>query len=189
MSDGDPIKGARRAARKQAQLTEKSIESRFKKGVSGNPAGRPRNPRTPAQYLGDVLEAKVVVTIDGKQKKVTSLQAILMTLSARAMRGDPKAAGQLLNWIDKIGYHPDPIDLMKWWRKYRDQVPPDQRRNMDSIFGLLDIAAVLEDLGLLFQNDNRQYFVEKDVLSMLFEGNDGEHYREKIHARLKEYYA
>jgi hypothetical protein len=62
--------------------------TRFKKGRSGNPKGRP--PRKPDVYseLTKVLREKVTVTIDGQAEKVTVQQALLRRLRDQALRGE-----------------------------------------------------------------------------------------------------
>jgi hypothetical protein len=62
--------------------------TRFKKGRSGNPKGRP--PRKPDVYseLTKVLREKVTVTIDGQPEKVTVQRALLLRLRDQALRGE-----------------------------------------------------------------------------------------------------
>jgi hypothetical protein len=61
-------------------------QTRFKKGRSGNPKGRPR--RKPDLYseLTKVLREKV--TIEGQQERVTVQQALLLRLRDQALRGE-----------------------------------------------------------------------------------------------------
>ncbi len=66
-----------------------SPETQFKKGVSGNPKGRP--PKLPDL---DILMAEVLgEEKDGK----TAAQAILAALRAKAAKGDIRAAELLFN--------------------------------------------------------------------------------------------
>ena len=62
--------------------------TRFKKGRSGNPKGRP--PRKPDVYseLTKVLREKVTITVDGQPEKVTVQQALLLRLRDQALRGE-----------------------------------------------------------------------------------------------------
>lgn len=66
----------------------KQIEPRFKKGVSGNPKGRPKLP--------DIKLAMAMVLADEKEGK-TALDAVLMALRAKAIKGDVRAAEVLLD--------------------------------------------------------------------------------------------
>lgn len=71
--------------------------SRFQKGQSGNPKGRPREQRraiTLRQVRADVLtamEREVTVTRDGKQIKVPIFIAIMDQLMLKAAKGDMRA--------------------------------------------------------------------------------------------------
>ena len=60
----------------------------FKKGVSGNPKGRPKMP--------DIKEALTMILGDEKDGR-TALDAILAALRAKAVKGDVKAAQELLD--------------------------------------------------------------------------------------------
>lgn len=62
--------------------------SRFKKGQSGNPKGRPKLP--------NLREAMAKVLADEKDG-VTALEATLAALRAKAVRGDVRAAEALLD--------------------------------------------------------------------------------------------
>ena len=60
----------------------------FPKGVSGNPKGRPKMP--------DIKEALTMILVDEKVGR-TALYAILAALRAKAVKGDVKAAQELLD--------------------------------------------------------------------------------------------
>jgi hypothetical protein len=64
------------------------VHSRFKKGQTGNPKGRPKLP--------DIREALAKVLADEKDG-VTALEATLRALRAKAIRGDVRAAEALLD--------------------------------------------------------------------------------------------
>ncbi len=71
--------------------------TRFEKGVSGNPKGRPRGSRNHRNVLKKELEAKVTVTENGKRYKVTKLEMMVKQQSVKALKGDLKA----LEWLFK----------------------------------------------------------------------------------------
>jgi len=88
--------------------------TRFKKGRSGNPNGRP--PKKPDVYseLTKVLREKVTRTVDGQPEKVTVQQALLLRLRDEALRGEVWA-GKLLQKVvgaipDSLSQHDD-IDM------------------------------------------------------------------------------
>jgi len=68
---------------------ENVIPHKWKKGVSGNPAGRPKKLPELRQLLANVLGDEK----DGK----TAAEAILMALRAKAAKGDVRAAELLLD--------------------------------------------------------------------------------------------
>jgi hypothetical protein len=77
--------------------------SRFKKGKSGNPNGRPRGTMSPGLALRKALREAVVVQENGKRKKITKLQAIMKQAVNNAARGDARAAQQLINLFRVFG--------------------------------------------------------------------------------------
>src|SRR5690348_13625724 len=71
-------------------------DTRFKKGQSGNPKGRPRGSMNAASALRQALREMVVVQENGKRKRIPKLQAIMKQAVNRAATGDPKATQQLI---------------------------------------------------------------------------------------------
>jgi hypothetical protein len=55
--------------------------TRFKKGRSGNPFGRPRKKPDVYSELTKVLREKVTIAVDGQPEKVTVQQALLLRLA------------------------------------------------------------------------------------------------------------
>jgi hypothetical protein len=70
--------------------------SRFKKGESGNPCGRPKGRPNLATVLEKTLREKVAIWEDGRHKTVTKLEAALKQLANRATSGDLRAVQQLV---------------------------------------------------------------------------------------------
>jgi Family of unknown function (DUF5681) len=71
--------------------------TRFEKGKSGNPEGRPKGSRNFATVLQDELKRRVPVTEDGKRKKITKREATAKQLANKAASGDLKAIPIVLN--------------------------------------------------------------------------------------------
>lgn len=69
--------------------------TRFKKGQSGNPKGRPKGTPNLATVLTRTLREKMVITENGKPKTVTKLEAALGQLAGKAASGDLKALALL----------------------------------------------------------------------------------------------
>ena len=74
------------------------VRTRFKKGRSGNPKGRPRKKPDLYSELTKVLRENVTITVEGQQKQVTVQQALLLRLRDQALRGE-LWAGKLLQKV------------------------------------------------------------------------------------------
>jgi hypothetical protein len=77
--------------------------SRFKKGCSGNPKGRPKGAKNFLTLLEQELAQKVVVNENGRRKTITRLQATVKRLVAGAMQGEQKQLLTLVEIMRKIG--------------------------------------------------------------------------------------
>ena len=67
----------------------------FRKGISGNPRGRPKGKSNLATLLGRTLQEKVVINENGQRKTVTKLEAALKQMVNKAASGDLAAMRQL----------------------------------------------------------------------------------------------
>lgn len=74
----------------------------FKKGQSGNPKGRPKGSRNLATDLEQEMSSKISVRVDGKEKKMSKQKAMLMTLSAKALKGDPRALETIIKMTERL---------------------------------------------------------------------------------------
>lgn len=61
--------------------------TRFNKGQSGNPRGRPKNRKRALPY-DHVLGQMVTIREDGREKRVTAAEAFLLQLTKRGLEGD-----------------------------------------------------------------------------------------------------
>lgn len=73
----------------------------FKKGRSGNPKGRPKGARNFSTYLTTMLEKKLSVTENGRSRKMTTTEAALARLQAKALGGDTRALEKLLDYAER----------------------------------------------------------------------------------------
>lgn len=71
-------------------------ESRFKKGQSGNPKGRPKGSRNFATDVKDVLASQVAVKEGERKTMVSTQKAALKRLKEKALNGDARALDRLL---------------------------------------------------------------------------------------------
>jgi hypothetical protein len=74
--------------------------TRFRKGESGNPAGRPRGSKNAIAHLGKALREPVTVSENGRRKSITKCEALIKQLVTSALRGDHRSLRLLL--IDQL---------------------------------------------------------------------------------------
>lgn len=73
--------------------------TRFQKGQSGNPRGRPRNRHREIPY-DMVLGQMVTIREDGRERRVTAAEAFLLQLTRKGLQGDSAAARASLQAIE-----------------------------------------------------------------------------------------
>jgi hypothetical protein len=66
--------------------------AQFKKGQSGNPAGRPKGSRNFRTEIMNELLSQVTAKENGRQIKISKRQAVVKSVIAKAAGGDMKAA-------------------------------------------------------------------------------------------------
>jgi hypothetical protein len=74
--------------------------TRFKKGSSGNPKGRPRARHRQVPY-DTVLGQMVTVREDGRERRITAAEAFLLQLTQKGLAGDSAAARASLAAIEE----------------------------------------------------------------------------------------
>jgi hypothetical protein len=68
----------------------------FKSGQSGNPKGRPKGVKNFSTDVAEELAEKIPVTEHGKAIKITKQRALIKALLSKALKGDSRAASQLI---------------------------------------------------------------------------------------------
>jgi len=76
--------------------------TRFKKGHTGNPRGRPRRAKNLATLLGAALDGKVTVTEHGRRRTITKREAMIAQLVNRSAQADLKAMAIVLGMLQEI---------------------------------------------------------------------------------------
>ena len=75
--------------------------SRFKKGKSGNPCGRPKKPEDIYTVLNRALSRKV--TVQGVERKIPMCEALIRKLRDLALSGDRRALGLQRRILEEAG--------------------------------------------------------------------------------------
>lgn len=106
--------------------------TRFRKGQSGNPKGRPRN-RSRTIPHDALLGQMVTVREDGRERRVTAAEAFILQLTQKGLAGDSAAARASL----------EAIEIARTKR-------PEQPQAVRIIFSMisLGIETILEPLGI-----------------------------------------
>jgi len=72
--------------------------TQFAKGRSGNPKGRPKGSHNLATIFNQVTRQKISVKENGRTKTMTRMEAVVHQLTNKALSGDARAMGQLLQF-------------------------------------------------------------------------------------------
>jgi Family of unknown function (DUF5681) len=76
--------------------------TQFRKGESGNKKGRPQGSKNLSTLIMAAARDQVAATIDGKQRRISKLQATAMQLVTKAAGGDRASINKFLDWVDEI---------------------------------------------------------------------------------------
>jgi hypothetical protein len=82
--------------------------TRFVKGQSGNPRGRPPGAKNLSTLLSEALNETVIVTENGGRRKVSKRQAIITQLVNRSSTADFRAIRILLDIVRDIERQTEP---------------------------------------------------------------------------------
>ncbi len=86
------------------------METRFRRGTSGNPRGRPKGARNLAAVVAATLGERVVVNENGRRKRISKLEAAVKQLVNRAAGGEVRSMQLLLALVQASEAKP-PADL------------------------------------------------------------------------------
>lgn len=75
--------------------------TQFKPGKSGNPKGRPKRRKNYTTIVREALSKKVAVSEGGRVREVSYAEAVVMALTAKALKGDVRAAESLLRLMQR----------------------------------------------------------------------------------------
>ena len=71
--------------------------TRFQKGRSGNPRGRPKGARNLATDLAEELNEVIEVRENGTVRRISKQRAMVKSLAAQTLKGNARAAAQLFS--------------------------------------------------------------------------------------------
>lgn len=80
-------------------------ESRFVKGQSGNPNGRPKGKKNLATLIEDAIYEPIKISVNGKKQNTTKIEVIMKQLVNKAATGDnpsTKILFSLLPFINQL---------------------------------------------------------------------------------------
>jgi hypothetical protein len=89
------------------------IRTRFKKGQSGNPRGRPKAVSSFKSDLAAELQEKLTLTENGRERRITKQRAFIKTLTAAAIKKDIRAVNALLACMRLFGVGNDEAKPME----------------------------------------------------------------------------
>ena len=84
------------------------LHTRFKKGQSGNPRGRPPGAKNLSTLLSEALNEPVTVSENGGRRKISKREAIMKQLVNRSAKGDWRAVKLLIDILQDIERRTEP---------------------------------------------------------------------------------
>ena len=79
--------------------------TRFKKGQSGNPKGRPKRPDSFAQLARRTFNERIAIRENGERRTISKLEAVLKQLVNKAATGDARATREIIKLQVLIAEH------------------------------------------------------------------------------------
>jgi len=113
--------------------------TRFKKGKSGNPGGRPRGSRNLNTSIMKELKEPIIVNENGRQRELTKREAMVKRLVNAALAGDRKLLPYLLDREEEREAQEE---------RARSRKPPKLTTMTDREWAL-QVARILRDAGEL----------------------------------------
>jgi hypothetical protein len=78
------------------------IRTRFKKGQSGNPSGRPKGRKNDAVLIKDLLFKTIRVSDGGRVRSVPKIVAAIEVCLNKALKGDIRALEKIMKIAEKL---------------------------------------------------------------------------------------
>jgi hypothetical protein len=77
--------------------------TRFKKGQSGNPNGRPQGRANAKTIVARAINEKVTVREGDRARAMTKLEGMLQAHLVKAIKGDARSASLVINLVARLG--------------------------------------------------------------------------------------
>jgi|HubBroStandDraft_5_1064220.scaffolds.fasta_scaffold664984_1 hypothetical protein len=75
--------------------------TQFRKGLSGNPKGRPVGSGDLATVMNEALNERIAITENGRRKSASKLHVIVKQIVNKAAQGDYRSTQMLMAFIEK----------------------------------------------------------------------------------------
>ena len=116
------------------------LRTRWKRGQSGNPRGRPKGRRSIGKVLHDVTEQKVTVTENGKTRRMSAFEVMMRQLAKDAMQKDQGALKLFVSMMDR--YYSDLTESAV--TPEREEVLAEDREILARYLGTPSASEVIE---------------------------------------------
>ncbi len=114
--------------------------SRFRKGQSGNPKGRPKGSQNLATLFEKIIRQKVTITENGRSRVVSKAEAIFLQMVNKGLKGDVSAIHEIRYWSQRFEDFTNGAVPNRVWHE-------DDQAVMDSIIKRMQVAKLPEPDG------------------------------------------
>jgi hypothetical protein len=98
VESGTEIESTDEHSKQSVGYAHPPIATRFRKGQSGNPKGRPKGTKNLNTLINEALSEKINVNENGRRKAISKRQAGAKHVANKVASGDVKTVLRLLEW-------------------------------------------------------------------------------------------